>query len=138
MVLVPECRSGTEEERHMRAYVATLSFVVGVGMMGLWAFLVLGRRTPEINEGKKRSIWFHLVAELTTACLLLGAGVGLIISTARWSGVLAGLAFGALLYTTINSSGYYADLGQRPVVLMFGVLTALTAVGAIGVFVSLA
>lgn len=36
------------------------------------------------------------------------------------------VALGLLLYTTINSAGYYAQSGEAPVVAMFAVLTVAT------------
>lgn len=44
---------------------------------------------------------------------------------------LAALALGALVYTTINSAGYYADLGQWPVVAMFTALTVATGAATV-------
>ena len=40
---------------------------------------------------------------------------------------VSALALGALLYTTVDSPGYYADRGDRTTVAMFAVLTAATA-----------
>jgi hypothetical protein len=44
--------------------------------------------------------------------------------------VFAALAAGSLLYTTINSAGHYADLGEWAVVAMFTVLAAVTVTAA--------
>jgi hypothetical protein len=47
---------------------------------------------------------------------------------------VASASLGAITYSTVNSPGYYADRGDRPVVVMFGVLTVF-AVSAIVVLV---
>ena len=45
-----------------------------------------------------------------------------------WADRLFPVALGILLYTTVNSAGYYAGLAEWAVVGLFGVLTAATLV----------
>lgn len=110
-----------------RRWVAWFQTVVGVAIAGLWVMLLATSQVPEITAGEIE-IWFHLVAELVTAGLLITAGWA-------WLRVEEGarsrslLALGALLYTTVNSAGYYADGGQWPIVAMF-LAVALATVGA--------
>ena len=103
--------------------------VVGVAIIGLWATLLATRQVPQILAGN-RDIWFHLTAELLTAALLVGAGIWLLTSGGEGASLLSMLALGALLYTTINSPGYYADRDDWPAVTMFVVLAAATATAA--------
>ena len=105
--------------------VGWFEIVVGLAIAGLWASLLLTRQVPQIAEGR-RDILFHLGAELLTAVLLVVAGGAVLLAGGQGATVLAALAGGALLYTTINSPGYYADLGQWPVVAVFAVLAAAT------------
>ena len=100
--------------------------VVGATITGLWLMLLMTGQVPEIETGD-RDIWFHLVAELVTAQLLITAGV-LSLRRTITGDRLAGIALGALLYTTINSAGFYADQGEWAAVGMFGVLTAATLI----------
>lgn len=117
----------------MRTAVAVLALVMGAGIAGIWAMLTVTNQVPEIAAGK-RSIWFHLGAELLTSVMLLVSGVLLLTAEAAWVPHYAAAAFGALLYSTVNSPGYYADLRQYGTVAMFVVLAAL-ATGALAYLV---
>ncbi|MFP4345070.1 MAG: hypothetical protein ACLFU8_10285 [Anaerolineales bacterium] len=72
------------------------------------ALLATGN-VPEL-ETEPLAIAFHLAAELATAVALLFAGVGLL-RRARWATSVTRLALGMLLYTVINSAGYFAEQG---------------------------
>jgi hypothetical protein len=76
-------------------------------------------------------IWFHVVAELAMAGLLVSAGAALL-RQARGAALLSAFALGWLAYSAINSPGYYAETGDWAVVGMFGVIVA-AAVGALAV-----
>jgi hypothetical protein len=103
-------------------WVSVFQIVVGIAMLGLWAVLVATGQVPEIDAGEV-GIWFHLTAELLTAILLIWAGWRA--RRGRAMG-LSALALGALVYTSIASAGYYADLGEWMVVTMFILLTVVT------------
>lgn len=109
------------------SFVAWFEILVGVLIAGLWLTLFATRQIPEIAAGH-RDIWFHIVAELLTAILLVGAGAALLRSDSDTARLAAAVAAGALLYTTVNSPGYYADRRQWPVVGMFVALAAATVV----------
>lgn len=106
-------------------FIAWFEIVVGVVIAGLWVSLLATRQVPQVEQGR-RDIWFHISAELVTAILLLGGGVALLVSGGETAMSVAAVAAGALLYTTVNSSGYYADRRQWPVVGVFGLLAAAT------------
>lgn len=112
------------------AIVGWLQIGVGVAIVGLWTMLLATRQVPQIPAGN-RDIWFHLTAELLTAALLIAAGAWLLSTGTDAARLLSAFALGALLYTTINSPGYYADRGEWPTVAMFAVLMAGTAAAAI-------
>ena len=103
---------------------------VGIAIVGLWSMLVATRQVPQIAEGKC-DIWFHLVAELLTAVALIVGGVWLLVAGTTGARTLSAVALGALLYTAVNSPGYYADRGDWATVAMFGVLVAGTTAAAI-------
>lgn len=111
-------------------FVAWFEIVVGVSIAWLWTMLLSTGQVPEIAEGR-RDIWFHLSAEVLTAMLLIAAGVAVLAAGGQTAGLLAAVAVGALLYTTINSAGYYADLAQWPMVTMFAVLTTAAVVTSV-------
>jgi hypothetical protein len=92
-----------------------------------WRSAIWARRRPYRRaHGRPRDIWFHLSAELVTAGLLVAAGIALL-RRAPAGRQLAAVGSGALLYTALNSAGYYADLGEWAVVGMFLGLAAGTA-----------
>ena len=62
-----------------------------------------------------------------TAVLLIVAGVGML-RARTWSRGVGLFAFGLLVYTSIVSPGYFAQLGQWPLVAMLAVVLALAAV----------
>jgi hypothetical protein len=79
-------------------------------------------------QSAPRAIAFHLAAESLTALLLVMAGASLV--RGGGTGESVGLiASGALLYTVINSAGYFAERGAWAMVAMFGVLLVV-AVGS--------
>lgn len=99
--------------------------VMGLGMLGFWAIAILGRTVPEITSGGTE-IWFHIVAEVLTAVLLIAGGVGVLVdAVATWSITLSALGLGMLAYTLIASPGYYVERRNTPAVVMFGGLWLL-------------
>ena len=110
----------------LRPLASAYAIGVGLAMLGLWTALYLTGEIPDLATAPLE-IGFHLVAEGLTAIALLAAGVGVF----RDWGVavrLLPVALGMLLYTVVNSAGYYANLGEWPMVGMFLALTALTLV----------
>jgi hypothetical protein len=103
---------------------AGYTILVGVAMLGLWGMFYATGRIPELTTAPYE-IGYHLAAETLTALALVTAGVGLFRCHA-WAWRLYPVALGMLLYTVINSAGYYAQLGEIAMVGMFTVLTAAT------------
>lgn len=110
--------------------VAWFQLVIGVSILVFWAVFISTGRVPEIEAGE-RGIWVHVAAESITGLLLAAAGL---LSTRHPARLLSALALGALLYTSINSPGYYVDLEEWPMVVMFGVLFGITAVAIVMLF----
>jgi len=110
----------------IRRIAAVYGMLVGVAMIGLWITLLLTGEVPEL-ETNPLEIRYHLAAEVLTAVALVGSGAGLW-QGRRWADRAFAVALGLLLYTVINSAGYYADLGDVGMVGVFTALTALTAV----------
>jgi hypothetical protein len=103
--------------------------IVAILMVGQWGFFMATGAVPELWTEPWR-IGFHLAAELATAASLLAGGVGLL-RDRPW-GKAAGLfAAGLLAYTCIVSPGYFAQLGQWPLVGMFAVLLVLDVLNAL-------
>ena len=103
--------------------VSLFSLLVGLGMIGQWAFSLARGQVPEIGTEPFR-IAFHLAAEFLTALALIAAGLGLL-AGAWWGRQVYPVATGMLLYTCIVSPGYFAQKGQWPLVGVFGLLLVL-------------
>jgi hypothetical protein len=114
-------------------YPILICGLMGIAVFGLWGVLLARRAVPELNAGLP-SIRFHIAAELLTAVALVASAAWLAAGDSAEARQVASASLGAITYSTVNSPGYYADRGERPVVVMFGVLTVL-AVSAIVVLV---
>lgn len=103
---------------------ARYALVIGTFMLGFWAILSLTGGIPELTTAPFE-IGYHLFAEFLTATALLASGIGL---RRGWTRMrrLYPVALGLLLYTVINSAGYYAQSGDVAMVGMFTVLTVAT------------
>ena len=100
--------------------------VVGAGILLLWPALILAGEVPELQAGQ-RDIWFHIAAEVVTGLLLVVGGALLLRRPDTGARLLSTFALGALLYTGINSAGYYAELGEW---LPAGLLVAVSVLAA--------
>ncbi|HSM54543.1 MAG TPA: hypothetical protein VK879_00175 [Candidatus Sulfomarinibacteraceae bacterium] len=110
---------------------ATIAIAIGLLMLAQWIFFLAAGLVPELNTAPVE-ITFHLVAELGTALALLAAGLGLL-HRRPWAQPVALLAFGMLLYTVVNSAGYFAQQQEWLFVGMFAILLllALFSIGLI-------
>jgi len=73
---------------------------------------------------------FHWAAELITALALLAGGVGLLLDWIWGVGVYV-IAMGMLLYAVVNSSGYFAQKREWPMVGVFAVLLILALISLV-------
>ena len=103
----------------MEVVVAGLMILMGVAIAGVWTRDILVGDKVDLGDGIFRAcdesgslLWPHWLAEYTTAILLLGAGVGLLVDT-DWAPLLAALALGALFYTSVNSLGWALAVADR-------------------------
>lgn len=109
---------------NVRSSAAVFAILVGLGMIGLWVVLLATGQVPELASEPAR-ISLHLAAEFCTAIVLLVSGYLLLVRYPKADRVfLVGL--GMLLYTVIQSSGYYIQLGQPEFVGMFAVLAVVS------------
>lgn len=104
--------------------------LVGLGMLGLWTVLLGTGAVPELRTAPYE-IGSHLVAELLTALAALAAGIGLLRGSS-WAPRVYPVALGLLLYTVLNSAGYYVQRGDLAMVAMFTVLTVAALLLTIG------
>jgi phosphotransferase system glucose/maltose/N-acetylglucosamine-specific IIC component len=102
---------------------------VGFLMVGMWIFFLTVLGVPELETEPWR-IGFHLVAELVTAVALVVSGAALL-TNKSWGASLYLVSAGMLIYTVINSPGYFAQQGDWAFVVMFAVLIVLALVSVV-------
>ena len=107
-------------------FSAWFSILVGVLMFAQWGFFLTAGSVPEVQT-EPIALAFHLAAEFATALLLIIGGTALLRGMPR-AREIALAAAGMLAYTVIVSPGYFAQLGQWPLVGMFALLLILDGV----------
>lgn len=94
--------------------------IVGVMIILQWIFFLVNGAVPEL-ETTPWAFGFHISAELLLALVLITGGIGTLRSTS-WGKKTLLVALGMAIYSEINSSGYFAQLGQWIFIIMFAVL----------------
>jgi hypothetical protein len=110
----------------MKTVLSVYSIVVGVAMIAMWIVLWGMDQIPEIMT-RPWEIAMHLTAEFTTAALLIISGFGLLAGY-RWAARINVFASGMLVYTLIQSPGYYLQHDATIFVLVSAVCFLLTVV----------
>ncbi len=113
--------------------VAIYCIIIGMVIIAWWTFLLRRGLVPELKTSPW-TIYLHVAAEVLTALALLVGGIGAVL----WSrgSLPLMLSLGMLLYTCVNSAGYYAQSRNLPLVAMFASLALLTTASAIGLFLA--
>lgn len=113
-------------------FAGWFGITVGVSMVAMWLvfFTILG--VPEL-EGEPIRLAFHLAAEGLTATALLVGGIALLVNK-PWARSLFTFAAGMLAYISVNGSGYFAQRGEWPFVVMFAIVLSLAVVSLAGLY----
>ena len=101
-------------------FPAWYGIVVGILMIVQWIFSILSGGVPEFQTEPWR-IGFHLAAEFATAVLLILGGIA-VLRSLSWGSTVLLIGLGMVIYSEIVSPGYFAQLGQWPMVGMFVLL----------------
>lgn len=94
-----------------------LLILIGAGVIGIWLKdIISGKFSSQGNffnwvEGENR-LWLHIFAEFLTGILLIASGIGILLSQ-TWAPKLELLGLGALIYSSINSSGWVLHKKER-------------------------
>ena len=106
-----------------RRLSAVYTIIVGCLMLAMWGMLVFTNQVPYLNT-PQLEIKLHILTETLTAMLLILGGVTVL---RNWNHTeIHYVSQGMLIYAVINSSGYYIDLGELGMVIMFGALLVCT------------
>ena len=111
---------------YIRLASIVYSFAVSLAIMGFWLTALYQSRIPEI-ETAPVSLIYHLVAELLTALLLFISGLALL-QRSSWGVRMHAVSLGMVLYTTIVSAGYFAQLEEWLFTGIFLGITFLTVI----------
>jgi hypothetical protein len=76
---------------------------------------------------------FHVIAELLAAVVLIIAGTSLLMKIS-WGQEVFLIAIGMLLYTSVNSAGYFAQIRQQSMIIIFAIVFILSVVSLVLVF----
>ena len=95
---------------------------IGVGTLIIlqWIFFIATDSVPELQT-TPWAIGFHIAAEILLAFALLVSGLATLRSK-LWGTKTLLVALGMAIYSEINSPGYFGQLGQWTLVIMFAVL----------------
>lgn len=108
----------------MRKITAYFYIIVGIGIICLWLMLGFTNQIPEF-ETEPISIIFHIFIEVSMAIMCIVTGILLIKNHSLGRNFLF-ISSGMLIYSVINSSGYYGDLGQYLMIVFFGIILIIT------------
>jgi hypothetical protein len=111
----------------MRALVAVYCIVVAALMIGWWG-LDIRNGALRRHDRRPAEIGLHLAAELATATLLASGAITLVVAATPG---LALVALGMLLYTVVQSPGYFLARGETAPAVMCAVLLVLTVVAIV-------
>ena len=109
----------------LRRITGLYTLFIGISILLLWIMLLVTNQVPELSNSFI-TILYHLAAEFITAFFLLIAGFGLLTGKG-WGFHTFLISLGLLLYTVIVSAGYYAQLGEYGIVIMFTILQLTTS-----------
>lgn len=101
-------------------FPAWYGILVGCLMIVQWAFSIVSGGVPEFKTAPWE-IAFHLAAEMFTALMLIAGGIAALKSIPRANQILL-VSLGMVMYSEMVSPGYFAQLGQWPLVAMFAIL----------------
>jgi hypothetical protein len=101
-------------------YSAWYGILVGFLMIVQWGFTIITGGVPEFKT-TPWAIGFHLAAEMSTALVLIIAGIALLKSVS-WGKQLLLTGLGMVMYSEIVSPGYFAQQSQWAMVGMFAIL----------------
>ena len=95
---------------------------IGVGTLIIlqWMFFLATGSIPQLQTARWE-IGLHISAELVLALGLLAGGIATLRAMRQGEKVLL-VALGMAIYSEINSPGYFAQLGQWALVVMFALL----------------
>ena len=107
-------------------FAGIYGIIVGILIFVQWMFFLFTARVPQLDAAPVEIV-FHLAAEFMTSIIVIAGGIA-VLRRKPWAPRLYYLASGMLIYAVINGTGYFAQIGQWPLVVMLALLFLLTVV----------
>ncbi len=104
----------------MRKLFGVVYIIIGAGIIGLWMMLLGTDQVPEL-ETAKAEIIMHIIIEITMGLMALLTSF-LMLKKSKLFKEVCLLTNGLLIYSVVNSSGYYMRSGDDVFVLMFAMI----------------
>lgn len=116
-------------------FASIFAIIVGVMMIAQWTITIAKKRVPGLEDDATAGrgpieMRFHWAAEFLTAALLLAGGIALLLDYNRATNIFL-ISMGMLIYTVINSPGYFAQQRKWLMVGMFALILALAIVSVV-------
>ena len=116
-------------------FASVYGIIVGIAMIAQWTSAIVRDRIPRPGDDpvSGRGIFdmiFHWTAEFITAFILIAGGIGLLLERS-WGMTVYLIAMGMLIYTVLNSPGFFAQQRKWPMVGIFAVILILAIVSLI-------
>ena len=108
----------------MKKIISIYYIVLGLGIISLWVMLYLSDQIVEL-QSNKIEILFHISIEVIMGILCILSGI-VLLKHYKHKKEITILSSGMILYSVVNSSGYYAQLGNISMIIMFFIITILT------------
>ena len=113
----------------IKKIISIYCVLTGIAIFVFWAILLISNQVPELTL---RTTYFHLIAEFSTAILLITSGIGLWLN--NWVRKLTPISLGMLLYANINVIDQYIDQENYSMLTTI-IITIIITVIAIGIVV---
>lgn len=107
----------------MKKYIGIFFLITGLSIIGLWIMLFITNQIPELQTNKVE-ILFHITIELIMAIFSIYTGFT-IIKKHTFYKQMTMFTSGMLIYSIINSSGYYLNLINYPMLILFAIILVL-------------
>lgn len=109
-------------------FVKISSIVMGLLIINQWLFFLITGNIPELKTAPIE-ITVHITIELITAAVLIASAM--LFTADKKKSVICIFGQGMLGYSVVNSAGYFAQSGQWPFLIMFGVLLIISVINTV-------
>lgn len=109
-------------------FVKISSIVIGILIIYQWLFFLIIGGVPELKTAPIE-ITFHIAIELLTATVLIASAM--LFTSDKKKSVICIFGQGMMGYSVVNSAGYFAQSGQWPFLIMFGVLLIISVINTV-------